>query len=142
MEFTGRILKVLPQRSGKSERTGNEWHALPFIFEYFENPSDRYSDKVLLETFDENIIPQIVENLPVRIGFGHHVREYTNQQGKTVQINEVRMYKFEPQSKQAPQPQNTGDQLKQTLHNDQVRVEQQGGQQQAGEGGKADDLPF
>ena len=140
-------MKVLPERKGTSERTGNEWHALPFIFEYFENPSDRYSDKVLLETFDENIIPQIVENLPVRIGFGHHVREFTNAQGKTIQINEVRMYKFEPQAKQpvqqpAPQPQNAGDQLRQMLHNDQVRAEQQGGQQQAGEGGKDDDLPF
>ena len=82
-------------RTGTSTKTGNEWRSVPFVFEYFENPSDRYSDKVLLETFDEKIIPQIVENMPVRIGFGHHVREYTSKDGKPMMINEIRMYKFE-----------------------------------------------
>lgn len=136
MEFTGRIMKVLPQRSGTSERTGNEWHAQPFIFEYFEHPSDRYSDKVLLETFDENIIPQIVENLTVRIGFGHHVREYTNKQGNTVQINEIRIYKFEPQTTQQPAIQTRGG----TQSVSSPSQPQQPSQDQTGE--KEDDLPF
>lgn len=46
MEFTGRISKVLPVRSGTSQR-GNEWQALPFVFEYFEHENDRYADSVL-----------------------------------------------------------------------------------------------
>ena len=107
MEFTGRIMKVLEPRSGVSEKTGKEWKTQGFIFEYFENPTDRYSDKVYLETFDENIIPQLKENLPVRIGFGHHVRELTNQQGRKMVINEIRIYKFEPQvQQQSPQQSN------------------------------------
>ena len=84
-------MKVLPMRSGISSRTGNEWHAQPFVFEYFETPDQRFSDKVLLETFDEKIITQLVENQECRIGFGHRIDEYN---GNT--YNKLYMYKFEP----------------------------------------------
>ncbi len=90
MEFTGRIKKVLPLRSGTSQRTGNEWKALPFIFEYFEHPTDRYADTVMLETFDENVINNMKEGMEVRCGFAHHTREY---EGRV--FNEVRLYKIE-----------------------------------------------
>lgn len=154
MEFTGRIMKVLEPRTGTSERTGNGWKTQGFVFEYFEHPTDRYSDKVYLETFDENVMAQLTENLTVRIGFGHHVREYTNQQGKTMHINEIRIYKFEPQTAQkpAPQPQADGG-------TGAAPTPPLGGQQSSGipgggafgldnqppvnqEGGNADDLPF
>ena len=59
MEFQGRIAKLLPIRQGVSQRTGNEWKSLPFIFEYFEHDSDRYADSVMLETFDTNTMKQI-----------------------------------------------------------------------------------
>ena len=69
-------MKVLPPRSGVSSRTGNEWKTQQFIFEYFENPSDRYSDKVVIETFDTDVMAQLEENATVRIGFGHRYEEY------------------------------------------------------------------
>ena len=100
MEFYGRIMKVLEQRKGTSERTGNDWKTQGFVFEYFEQPTDRYSDKVYLETFDENVMSQLKEGLPVLIGFGHNVEDYN---GRT--YNRLRMYKFEPQGKQKPAPQ-------------------------------------
>lgn len=111
MEFQGRIAKVLPVRSGVSQRTGNEWKSLPFIFEYFENPSDRYADSVMLETFDENVINNIKEGMEVRCGFGHKTREYTKD-GKTMIINDIRLYKIEcvrnvQQPAPAPQAQQT-----------------------------------
>ena len=136
MEFTGRILKVMPARIGVSERTGKEWKTQGFIFEYFEQPTDRYSDKVYLETFDENVINQLQENLPVRIGFGHRVREYTTQQGITMHINEIRIYKFEPQTTQqhAIQPQGGTQAVSSPSQ------PQQSSQDQTGE--KEDDLPF
>lgn len=90
MEFQGRVLRLLPVRSGVSQRTGNEWKALPFVFEYFEHPSDRYADSVVLETFDENVINNLKEGMEVRCGFGHRTREY---EGKV--YNEVRLYKIE-----------------------------------------------
>lgn len=82
-------------RSGTSQRTGNQWQTQPFIFEYFETDDQRWSDKVLLETFNASEIPLIEENAKVRIGFAHSVREWTNQRGETQTFNEIRMYKFE-----------------------------------------------
>lgn len=114
MEFEGRISKVLPVRSGTSQR--GDWKVLPFIFEYFETPDQRWSDKVLLETMDTNIMAQIgaylkkgpdgkavVENgecvllaeLNCRIGFSHNVRTYDRQDGSRATINNVSVYKFE-----------------------------------------------
>ena len=104
MEFEGRVRKILPLRSGTSKSTGNKWKALPFIFEYFENETDRYADSVLLETFDTNVIDNLQEGMEVRCGFSHRTREY---EGRT--YNEVRLYKIqsikksqEPAAPQAP----------------------------------------
>jgi hypothetical protein len=104
MEFEGRVRKILPLRNGTSKSTGNEWKALPFIFEYFENETDRYADSVLLETFDTNVIDNLQEGMEVRCGFSHRTREY---EGRT--YNEVRLYKIqsikksqEPATPQAP----------------------------------------
>lgn len=94
MEFQGRIAKILPARTGVSQRTGNEWKSLPFIFEYFEHESDRYADSVMLETFDTKVIENLQEGMEVRCGFGHKTREYTKD-GKTMIINDIRLYKIE-----------------------------------------------
>ena len=95
MEFQGRIAKLLPIRQGESQRTGNEWKSLPFIFEYFEHDSDRYADSVLLETFDTKVIDNLKEGMEVRCGFGHKTREFTKQDGTTAVINDLRLYKIE-----------------------------------------------
>ena len=112
MEFTGRVKKILPARSGVSQRTGNEWKALPFIFEYFENPTDRFADTVLLETFDTNVIDNLKEGMEIRCGFGHRTREY---EGKT--YNELRLYKIESvkAAQQAPQGANAPAEAQQAV---------------------------
>lgn len=106
MEFIGRVKKILPLRSGVSQRTGNEWKSLPFIFEYHEHETDRYADTVLLETFDTNVIDNLKEGMEICCGFGHRTREY---EGKT--YNELRLYKIESvrgaqAAQQAPQGAN------------------------------------
>ena len=122
MEFEGRIQRVLPARSGTSQR--GEWKTLPFVFEYFESGEQRWSDKVLLETFDTNIMAQIgkylkkgtdgkavVENgecvlmyeLKCRIGFSHSVRSFDKQDGTKATVNDVRCYKFEIAGQQGQQ---------------------------------------
>lgn len=116
MEFEGRIIRVLPTRSGTSQR--GEWKALPFVFAYYENPDQRWEDKVLLETFDTNVMAQIaqycevgadkkvvVENgsvklkvldIKCRCGFSHNVKDVTRKDGSgTATINEMRCYKLE-----------------------------------------------
>ena len=138
MEFTGRIAKLLPIRQGVSQRTGNEWKSLPFIFEYFEHDSDRYADSVMLETFDEKVINNLQEGMEVRCGFGHRSREFTKQDGTKAIINDIRLYKIEcvrkvnnqpapaPQPAAAPFPPNVDA----------------NGNPINDEGGETDDLPF
>ena len=136
-------MKVLEQRKGTSERTGNEWKTQGFVFEYFEQPTDRYSDKVYLETFDENVMSQLKEGLPVLIGFGHNVEDYN---GRT--YNRLRMYKFEPQGQQKPAPQpadgGTGaaPAAAEPTNGNAPSPQPQGTGDSNQEGGKADDLPF
>lgn len=105
MEFQGRVIKILPIRQGASARTGNEWKALPFVFEYFENDSDRYADSVVLETRDQKVIDNLKEGMEVVCGFGHKAHEYIKD-GKTMMINDIRLYKIESirKAKPATQP--------------------------------------
>ena len=95
MEFQGRISKLLPMRQGTSAKTGNEWYAQPFVFEYHEHETDRYPDSVVLETFDTNIIPHLKEGMEVICGFGHKAKTITKQDGTQITINEMRLYKIE-----------------------------------------------
>ena len=132
MEFTGRVKAILPKRSGTSARTGNDWVALPFIFEYFEHETDRYADRVLLETFDTKVIENIKEGMEVRCGFSHTVREY---EGKT--YNELRLYKIEC-VKAAPQGAN--DAASGNQPTPQANAPQS--QQKPAEEEQNDDLPF
>ena len=130
MEFEGRIKNVMPARTGTSQR-GNEWKTLPFVFEYFESGDQRWSDKVLLETMDTNIMAQIgaylkkgpdnkavVENgecvllaeLKCKCGFSHSVRPFDRQDGTKTMFNDLRLYKFEMGGGAAAKPQPTGQQ--------------------------------
>ena len=117
MEFTGRISKLLPMRQGTSAKTGNEWYAQPFVFEYFENPTDRYADSVVLETFDANIIPHLKEGMEVICGFGHKAKPITKQDGTQITINEMRLYKLESVkgAKKAPQGANAPAEAQQSV---------------------------
>lgn len=164
MEFEGRISKVLPVRSGTSQR--GDWKVLPFIFEYFETPDQRWSDKVLLETMDTNIMAQIgaylkkgpdgkavVENgecvllaeLNCRIGFSHNVRTYDRQDGSRATINNVSVYKFEVLGKGvATGSQQTGQQATAAGQQLAAAGQQPTAAQLAAEPAKVedDDLPF
>lgn len=95
MEFKGRIYKALPARTGISQRTGKEWTAQPFIFEYKEHEQDRLPDRVFLEVFDVKQALTVVEGAEVCVGFGHSVREWTNKDGVVQYYNELRVYKLE-----------------------------------------------
>ena len=103
MEFLGRVKKILPLRSGVSQRTGNEWKSLPFVFEYYEHDTDHYPESVVLETFDTKVINALQEGMEIRCGFSHRAREYD---GKT--YNELRLYQIEciKAANQAPQGAN------------------------------------
>lgn len=90
MKFQGRVKQILPARSGISQKTGNEWKALPFIFEYYENETDRFPDCVVLETRDTKVIDNLKEGMEIVVGFGHRVHEYEGRW-----YNELKIYSLE-----------------------------------------------
>ena len=140
MEFIGQIIKVCEPRTGVSERTGNEWKTQGFVFEYKEHDTDPWHDRVYLETFDENIMMNLVEGAIAKVGFRHSTREYNGRV-----FNDVRMNNFElvgkpmtgQGSQQPAQPANGG----QATNNPQPQQNAPQGSGNAG-GGEADDLPF
>ena len=98
MQFQGRIYKLFPIQTGTSQR--GEWTKQDFIFEYFEQPTDRYADRVLLSVMNDRIREyDLHEGDECIIGFGHNTREY---QGRY--FNDVRMYHFEKVKQVERQP--------------------------------------
>lgn len=131
MEFKGRIMKVLPIESGTSQNN-NEWKKQYFIFEYFEQQTDRYSDKVCLSIMNDRIAEyDLHENDEVLIGFGHSIREY---QGRF--YNELRLYKFQKLTQAQPEPKKVEGRERNPEPNS---AQAQAQQQQAAD---ADPLPF
>ena len=91
MQFQGRIYRLYPIQSGTSSANGNQWSRQDFVFEYFENPTDRYADRVLLSVMNERIKEyDLHEGDECIIGFAHTTREY---QGRC--FNDIRIYHFE-----------------------------------------------
>ena len=126
MEFEGRIIRVLPVRSGTSQN-GNEWKRLPFVFAYYESGEQRWEDRVLLETWDTTwmaLIGQfcvkgadgkvVVENgsvklnvldIKCRCGFSHGVKDVNRKDGSgVITMNELKCYKLEIAGQQQPTP--------------------------------------
>ena len=99
MKFQGRVKQILPARSGVSQRTGNEWKALPFIFEYYENDTDRFPDSVVLETYDTKVIDNLKEGMEIVVGFGHRTREFEGRW-----YNELRIYSLESAARASQRP--------------------------------------
>lgn len=87
MEFEGQIIKVCNPRTGTSQRTGNEWKTQGFVFEFKEHDTDPWFDRVYLETFDTNIMNNLVEGAVAKIGFRHKTREYEDRVFNDVQMN-------------------------------------------------------
>ena len=122
-------MKLLPVRSGQKS-DGSEWRSQEFVFEYFENPDNWWSEKVLLSLMNERIDEyQLKEGDEVRVNFGHSVREY---QGRL--YNELRLRRLQKVSEASSA----------TVEAASVAVTENGSEAPAPatDGGKKDDLPF
>lgn len=168
MEFNGKIRNVMPARTGTSQR-GNEWKALPFVFEYKEADTDPYPDSVLLETFDEKIIKGIeaccqkdaqgqlmvnngelmlTRDIYVRISFRHKARVFIPKDGSPSRfINDIRMNNIvfirpAQQPQQAPFAAPVANQQAAAPFPPQVDANGNPFAQQQGAAEEHDDLPF
>ena len=99
MEYIGRITKVFDEKTGVSTKTGNPWHSLSFIFEYFPPESQRFPDAVVLKARDEITI-NLLKNEEifklmngkscVKVDWYNRVDEYNGRY-----YNDPQLHKFE-----------------------------------------------
>ena len=96
MELTGKIIAVLPERSGVSARTGSEWKMASYVLETME----QYPRKMVFEIFGSDRIAQCNIQLGevLTVSFDIDAREY---QGRW--FNSIRAWKVERQTAQAQQ---------------------------------------
>ena len=77
MEIKGRILAVLEEKSGTSQRTGNNWRCGQYVLETIE----QYPKKILFEVFGE----EKIHSMNIHIGeeltvfFDVDAREYNGK---------------------------------------------------------------
>ena len=135
MEFEGQIIKVCEPRTGTSQRTGNEWKTQGFVFEYKEHDTDPWHDKVYLETFDTNIMQNLIVGAVAKVGFRHKVREYEGRVFNDVQMNSFTLI---GKPMEAPQQPAGGVSAAQPT----TTPQQQQTAPSAPQNEQADDLPF
>lgn len=77
MDITGRIIAVLPERSGVSQRSGSEWKVASYVLE----TQEQYPKKICFEVFGTDRIQQL--NIQVgemlTISFDIDAREYNGR---------------------------------------------------------------
>lgn len=97
MEITGKIIAVLPERSGVSARTGTEWRCASYVLETLE----QYPRKMNFEVFGVDRIQQF--NIQVGetmvVSFDIDAHEY---QGRW--FNSIRAWKVDRNLQAAAQP--------------------------------------
>lgn len=93
MELTGKIIAVLPERSGVSQRTGAEWRCASYVLETME----QYPRKMNFEVFGADRIQQfnIQQGETMVVSFDIDAREFRRQDGTVSWINSIRAWKVD-----------------------------------------------
>ena len=78
MEFTGRIIKALEQRTGVSSRTGNPWKMQDFVI---EETVGQFPKRMVFNVFGEDNLNRfnIQEGQEVTVSFDINAREYNSR---------------------------------------------------------------
>lgn len=95
MEITGKIIAVLPARSGVSARTGSEWKVQEYVLE----TQEQYPRKMCFDVFGADKIDQFAIQIgeQLTVSFDIDAREY---QGRW--YNSIRAWKVERVAAQDP----------------------------------------
>ncbi len=97
MEITGKIIAVLPERGGISQRTGSEWKVQTYVLE----TQEQYPRKMCFDVFGADKIAQFAINIGdhLTVSFDIDAREY---QGRW--YNSIRAWKVERVADQPAAP--------------------------------------
>lgn len=133
MELTGKIIAVLPERSGKSNRTGNEWRMGSYVLETM----DQYPRKMVFEVFGADRIAQfnIQNGEVVTVSFDIDAREY---QGRW--FNSIRAFRVDKNPQATPMANQSYAQPSPAAATTQPTIQADTTQGSSFE--SADDLPF
>ena len=134
MEIQGKVIAVLPERSGVSAR--GEWKAQSFVIETHE----QYPKKLCFDVFGADRLAQfnIHSGEEILVSFDIDAHEY---QGRW--FNSIRAWNVTKVSQQAmASSANAAGVANPTNQQNLFPPEQQSAQQQAQQRGNSDDLPF
>lgn len=134
MELSGKVIAVLPAKSGVSARTGNNWMTQQYVIEI----PGQYPKKMVFEVFGEDRIKQfnILLNAEITVQFDIDASEYNGKWYNSIRAYNV-VHGQHTQQSAAPAPQNPPQQAAAPATNPFPPTQEQGD----GEG-SADDLPF
>ena len=95
MEITGKIIAVLPERGGVSQRTGSEWKVQEYVLE----TQEQYPRKMCFDVFGADKIAQFAIKIgdQLTVSFDIDAREYNGRW-----YNSIRAWKVDRVSAQAP----------------------------------------
>ncbi|MCD7899953.1 MAG: DUF3127 domain-containing protein [Bacteroides sp.] len=95
MDFSGKIIAVLPPKSGVSKATGNEWKAQEFVIENH----DQYPKKMCFEVFGAEKIEQFAIQMgeELTVSFDIDARQWNDRW-----FNSIRAWKVERVAAGAP----------------------------------------
>jgi hypothetical protein len=133
MEFQGRVKKMMPIVEGVSS-VGNPYRRLDFIFEFYWQPSDTFSQTLVFTVMNEKIDEfALVEGEEIFVDIEANVRPYNNKLFNNIWARNIRKAKVvEPQTppaEQQPAEQMTADQKEAMEKLKNI-------------GGQGDDMPF
>ena len=97
MEFTGRIIAVLPPKGGVSKTTGNEWKVQEYVIE--DSMSGQYPRRMCFEVFGADRIAQfnIQQGQELKFSFDIDANQWQDRW-----FNRIRAWKVEPAVSGAP----------------------------------------
>lgn len=89
MELTGKIIAVLPERSGTAKSTGNPWKAQSFVIE----THDTYPRKMVFDVFGEDRLQRfnIKNGQEVLVSFDIDAHEYQGRWYNSIRAYDVRL---------------------------------------------------
>lgn len=95
MEIKGKIIAVLPLRSGVSQKDGKSWMTQDYVIETLE----QYPKRCLFNVFGEEKIKEynLQVGSEVTVKFDINAREYNGRW-----YNDIRAWKVEPAQAEAP----------------------------------------
>lgn len=97
MEITGKIIAVLPERGGVSQRTGSEWKVQEYVLE----TQEQYPRKMCFDVFGADKIEQFAIKIgdQLTVSFDIDAREYNGRW-----YNSIRAWKVERATAPAESP--------------------------------------